>query len=255
LKILKHLNDARVAHELLNFWIGGSVTDALLVVLSGACIGAGLNGGHGPHLTLLKILIGGVQLKTFIVGFYGLVILLHEVMTGGFAEPGLHEVRIDLQALLGILHRIVELHQLYVGGGAVGVEGLAVGVAPESIIVDIDSAGEVALLEQFVALLAELLGHLRIDQLPLLVLLLKLLGLFELILDVGVVVFEERLLVEVDSLLEETLGKLAVALAADCLAQFHIVIVSTLGELDGLVTSLQALIVVLQLEVYSGLVV
>ena len=94
-----------------------------------------------------------------------------------------------------------------------------------------------------------------VDHFPFLVFFLKLLCLLELVLYIGVIIFKETGLIEINSFIKFILCRHCTSFAGKSLAELLIIIVALLALLDCLIALFNALLVILHLIVCGSLVI
>jgi len=175
-------------------------------------------------------------------------------MAGSFTSPNLNKVGINFKSLLAILEGLVRFHKLKEGSSSVSKDGLALGVTTETFFELLDGTWEVTLLKEGNTGLFVLLSLGRVNIGLSLLLFIELLNSLHGVLDVGIVVFEESILVSLNRLLQLFLFGLGIGFTGHGLAQFDVVIRLALGQSDGIIADLDAPIVVLLLEEHSSFV-
>lgn len=122
------------------------MSDTLLVVL--ASTGLHLDLHHRLLLAVDEVLVARIEFETLIVGLQRLVVFLHHLVTGAFSRVGFDEFRVKFEALLGVLECGNEFHELDPGHAAVGVDGNALGITLEALVVFFESFRVFAFLEK-----------------------------------------------------------------------------------------------------------
>mmetsp|Transcript_30337 Transcript_30337/g.72173 ORF Transcript_30337/g.72173 Transcript_30337/m.72173 type:complete len:622 (+) Transcript_30337:120-1985(+) len=260
LHVVEDLAHHRVREDALDLGVGHRPRLALLeLVLRDVPLVHRIDLCNAPVEALLQLRVVRVDLEALLVRVHRLVVLLHDKLDVALAGVPLGKGGAELDALVGVLLGLGHRAELDVAGGAVGVVLVALGVhrgrpAHDRLRVALDGLGELLILEEGIALLLLLIGKVEVDVLLLLLLLQCLLGLVQPAEGVGVPVLQERLLVDLDGRLHVALLHQRVGLPCHRAGDQLVVRVHLPAAGDGLVAVLDALVVVAHLIVDGGLV-